>query len=281
MAIDFVLGVACEPKKRLGVEHLVNLHRTRLIARSALAHMRAEGETRPPEDIEVQLTTRKPEGDSARGVTLADMLAEAAPLDEVAPLCAACPAGFQTEFLCHRRIRYPISEAMEVWLMGRLPERLGCTAGALMVRGLGEFGWDGEPAAKLRAAGETYFESRVAFGIRWQGDDGNLDGAGLSRAGSAAEGRSGVIDVSSDQLFQMMFMVGHLAPTHSLMLALFLGVIPHDISLHDLKEGDGRTRALASAFIPEHDDPDVEQLASFLRTLALAARLDMPILIDG
>ena len=262
MAIDYVLGVACEPKQRLGVEHLVNLHRTRLIAHSALAHMRAEGETRPPEDIEVQLTTRKPDGDSARGVTLADMLAEAAPLDDVAPLCATCPAGFQTPFLCHRRIRYPISEAMEVWLMGRLPERLGCTAGVLLVRGLGEFGWDGEPAAKLRASGETYFESRVAFGIRWQGDDGN-------------------IDISSDQLFQMMFMVGHLAPTHSLMLALFLGVIPHEISLHDLKEGEGRTRALASALIPEHEDPDIEQLASFLRTLALAARLDMPILIDG
>ena len=262
MAIDYVLGVACEPKKRLGVERLVGLHRTRLIARSALAHMRAEGETRPPEEIEVQLTTRKPEGDSARGVTLKDMLEETAPLDEVAPLCAACPAGMTREFLCHRRIRYPISEAMEVWLMGRLPERLGCTAGALLVRGLGEFGWDGEPAAKLRASGETYFESRVAFGVRWQGDDGN-------------------IDISSDQLFQMMFMVGHLAPTHSLMLALFLGVIPHDISLHDLKEGDGRTRALAAADVPVEADPDLEQLANFLRTLGAAARLDMPILIDG
>ncbi len=97
--------------------------------------------------------------------------------------------------------------------------------------------------------------------MRWQGDDGN-------------------IDVSSDQLFQMMFMVGHLAPTHSLMLALFLGVIPHDISLHDLK-GDGRARALAAATVAEAPDADTEQLASFLRTLALAARLDMPILIDG
>ena len=232
------------------------------MARSALAQMRAEGEERPADQIEVQLTMRKPDGDSARGVTLADMLAETAPLDEVTPLCAACPYGFDHELGCHRRIRYPISEAMEVWLMGRLPERLGCTAGALLVRGLGEFHWDGEPVAKLRAAGDTFFESRVAYGVRWQGDDG-------------------VIDVSSDQLFQMMFMVGHIAPTHALMLALFLGVLPHDISLHDLKEGDGRARALAASYIEPNADPEIEQLAAFLRALAIAARLDIPILIDG
>ena len=133
---------------------------------------------------------------------------------------------------------------------------------SLLVRGLGEFGWDGEPAAKLRMAGETYFESRVAFGIRWQGDDGN-------------------IDISSDQLFQMMFMVGNLAPTHCLMLALFFGVIPHDISLHDLKDDAGRTRALDDAKLATEADADIEQLAAFLRMLAVAARLDVSVLIDG
>ena len=61
------------------------------------------------------------------------------------------------------------------------------------MRGLGEFGWDGAPAAKLRAAGTTYFESRAPYGVRWEGDDG-------------------AIEISSDQLFQMMFMVGRLAP---------------------------------------------------------------------
>ena len=262
MAIDYVLGVDCEPKQKLGVERLVALNRTRVIARSALAQMRAEGETRPPEDIEVQLTMRKPDGDSARGVTLKDMLDESAPLDAVADACATCPAGLPRAFACHRRIRYPIPEHVEQWLMGRLPEALGCSAGALLVRGLGEFGWDGEPAAKLRASGETYFESRVAFGVRWQGDDG-------------------AIDVSSDQLFQMMFMVGPIAPMHALMLALFFGVIPHDTPLVDLKDAAGRERTLAATYLPAQPDPEVEQLAAFLRTLAVAARLEVPILVDG
>jgi hypothetical protein len=79
----------------------------------------------------------------------------------------------------------------------------------------------------------------------------------------------------------MMFLVGHLAPTHCLMLALFCGVIPHDTSLHDLKDQAGRTRALAAAHVAPQADPDIEQVAAFLRTLAVAARLEVPILVDG
>jgi hypothetical protein len=263
MAIDYLLAVQCEPQQKLGVERLVQLNRTRILARSALAHMRADGDERPAKDIEIQLTMRQPSGDSARGVTLQDLLDESAPLDEVATACARCPAELPRELACHRRIRYPIPERVEAWLMSRLPTSLACTAGALLVRGLGELGWDGAPTAKLRSSGNTYFESRVALGVRWAAEDGSA------------------IEISSDQLFQMMFMVGALAPTHCLMLALFTGVIPHDTNLHDLKDETGRSRALEHADVPTEMDPDIEQLAHFLRTLALAAKLDVPILIDG
>ncbi|MBL0218194.1 MAG: hypothetical protein IPQ07_30465 [Myxococcales bacterium] len=262
MAIDYVLAIGCEPQKQLGVGRLVELNRTRILARSALAHMRQDGEERPPTEIEIQLTMRKPDGDSARGVTLQDLMNEARPLDEVAHHCATCPAGLTREFACHRRIRYPIPEHVEQWLLARLPPKLDNTAGALLVRGLGEFAWDGTPTAKLRASGTTYFESRVAYGVRWAAEEGNLE-------------------VSSDQLFQMMFMVGNLTPTHSLMLALFLGVIPHDTSVFLLKDAEGKQQALAAANVPTEADPDIEQLAAFLRALAVAARLDATILVDG
>ena len=263
MAIDYVLGVDCEPKRELGIERLLALNRTRILARSALAHLREDGEERSPSEIEIQLTMRKPDGDASRGVTLQDLIDEARPLDAVTGHCATCPAGLAREIACHRRIRYPIADHVEQWLMARLPTTLACSAGVLLVRGLAELGWNGEPAAKLRAAGDTYFESRVALGVRWEGENG------------------GNIEISSDQLFQMMFLVGPLAPAHCLMLALFTGVIPHDISLHDLKDATGRTRALAAAHVPIEPDPDVEQVAAFLRTLAIAARLDVPVLIDG
>lgn len=263
MAIDYLLAVKCEPQQVLGAEKLVELHRTRVLARSALLHMREDGDQREPREIEIQLTMRNPEGDSARGVTLQDLLNESAPLDHVVDACKACPADLPREFACHRRIRYPIPERVEEWLMARLPANLQCAAGALLVRGLGEFSWDGAPTAKLRAAGTTYFESRAPYGVRWQADDGSN------------------IEMSSDQLFQMMFLVGPLNPAHCLMLALFTGVIPHDTSLHDLKDGTGRTRVLGEAHVPSQADPDIEQFAAFLRALAVAARLDVPILVDG
>jgi hypothetical protein len=262
MAIDYILGARCEPQQRLGIERLVALNRTRILARSMLAHMAEDGDARSPREVEIQLTTRKPDGDSGRGVTLQDLFDEAAPLDEVTPGCKDCPAGLPRELACHRRIRYPIPERVEAWMMARLPTSLGCSAGALLVRGLGELGWDGAPTAKLRAAGNTYFESRVPYGVRW-------------------EGENGVMEMTSDQLFQMMFLVGPLAPTHCLMLSLFCGVIPHDTSLHDLKDPAGRARVLATASVPNEADGDIEQLAAFLRTLALAAKLDATILVDG
>jgi hypothetical protein len=262
VAIDYVLGMKCEPQKQLGLDRMVALHRTRILARSALAHMRQDGDDRAPGEIDIQLTMRKPAGDSARGVTLQDLLDESAQLDVVAPSCKSCPADLPREFACHRRIRYPIPEHVEAWLMSRLPRTLDCTAGALLVRGIGEFGWDGGPAAKLRASGTSYFESRVAYGMRWETEEG-------------------VVELSSDQLFQMMFMVGALQPTHCLMLALFCGVIPHDISIHDLKDEVGRARVLAAAHVATEADPDIEQHAAFLRALAIAARLEVPILVDG
>jgi hypothetical protein len=136
------------------------------------------------------------------------------------------------------------------------------TAGTLLARGLGEFGWDGAPAARLRSAGTTYFESRAPYGVRWQHD-------------------RGTIEISSDQLFQMMFMVGNLAPTHCLMLVLFCGVLPHNIDIFDLKDSDCRTRALTIADLATEPDADIEQLAAFLRTLAIAARLEVSVMIDG
>ena len=263
MAIDYLLGAGCPPQRELGAEWLVSLHRTRIQARAALAHYRASGDTREPHELSIQMhTTTAVNADAgeARTVTLADLLAESAPLDAVVGACASCPAGMPRELACHGRIRYPIAERTEAWLMARLPESLGTTAGILLVRGLEELGWDGAPAAKARAAG--FYESRVPYGVRWE-----------------ADGKR--IELSADQIFHMMFMVGPLAPTHCMMLALFLGVLPHDTPLTDLKDAESRRRALAATHVAVEPDEEIEQLAAFLRMLAVAARLDVPILVDG
>jgi hypothetical protein len=271
MAIDYVLAVGCEPQRQLGPERLLALHRARILARAAHAHARASGDDRDPAEIELQLVASAPPSGGAapdRALRLGDLFAQAAPLDAVTPHCATCPAGLPRELACHRRVRYPIPEHAEEWLMGRLPRSLDCTAGALLARGLTELGWDGVPVARLRAQGTQHLESRAPYGVRW-------DGGAPTASGGA------VLEISSDQLLQMMFFVGPLAPTHCLMLALFCGVLPHDLPLTELRDPERRARALASAHVPPEGDPALEQLAAFLRMLAVAARLDVPILIDG
>jgi hypothetical protein len=264
MAIDYVLAAGCQPQETLGVERLVELSRMRQMARSILAMNQSEGDTRPPDQIQVQFSLRRlGEDANERGTTVADLLAETAPLDDVAPHCATCPAGMPYAVACHQRIRYPIPEHVEQWLVGRLPATLGCTAGTLLVRALREFGWDGEPVERMRAAGDTFFESRAPYGARWEAPDGDT------------------IEVSTDTLFQMMFHVGPLQPTHAMMLSLFLGVLPHDLDLDVLRDDAARAKALREAKIAPTGDHDIEQLAQFLRLLPHAAMMEMPILIDG
>ena len=74
MAIDYVLAMGCQPQKLLGVERLVELNRTRILARSALAHMEEDGVEKPPSEIEIQMTTRRAGASSGHGVTLQDLL---------------------------------------------------------------------------------------------------------------------------------------------------------------------------------------------------------------
>jgi hypothetical protein len=263
MAIDYVLGVQCEAKQSLGVERLVTLHRTRIIARAALTHARAGGDQRPPEEIALTVATNMVSGAPAASTTIAGLQAQTAALDAFGNECRTCPAApHGAEFGCHQRINYPITEDTEAWLMARLPKSLDSAAGALLVRGMQEFKWDGVPVAKLRARPGEFFESRVPYGVRWQ-----LDGK--------------PVEISSDQLLQMMFFVGHLAPTHCLMLALFVGAVSHEASFHDLKDPAGRARLMQDAGIERQADPAIEQIAAFLRAVLAAARLEVPLFIDG
>jgi hypothetical protein len=269
MAIDYVLDLHCQAKDRLGQDsrgtnRLVELNRTRIIARAALQLAREQGDQRPPEDLAVQAAVVAipgvPELSSARPVTtIAALLAQSAELEPLAEHCHHCPAGDAREFGCHRRIAYPIAEDAEAWLMSRLPPSLECTAGALLMRAIRELGWDGAPVARMRTAG--FFESRAPYGVRWRRDDQ-------------------LLEVSSDQIFQMMFLVGDLEPSHALMVALVLGVVPHDTELATLKDPLQRDALLTRAELAPQGSPEVEQLAGFLRAARDAARLDVKLRVE-
>ncbi len=263
MGIDYVLHRDCGAKQRLGVERLVELCKSRSRADAVLAMVRRGGDPRPPSEIALTIAVETPEGTTDRQVTIQTLYDESVPLDAERAGCATCPADRGAGgFGCYRSIPYPIPDAAEAWLMARLPRTIETTAGQLLTRALDDFGWDGAQAAALRAEDDTFFESRVPYGVRWgDGDDAR--------------------EVSSDQLVHLLFHVGHLEPTHSMMAALFLGVLDHDLELDLLRDPAERARRLAAAVIAAPADPAVQPIADFVATLATAAASDLVVLIDG
>ena len=142
------------------------------------------------------------------------------------PHCETCPASSPREFACHRRIRYPIPEHVEEWLMARLPTTLACTAGALLVRGarrvrLGRRA-DREAA---RGRGHLLREPRRATACAGKRRDGNGSRCRRPAVPDDVHGRPARADALPD--------ARAVHRRH-----------PARHALHDLKDGAGRARAL-------------------------------------
>jgi hypothetical protein len=263
MGIDYVLDLPCTPKQQLGVEGLVELVKARSRADTVLEMVRKQGDARTAAEIEFEVVLQTPDGTKSQTVSVQDLLDRAAPLEPLRGHCAGCPAnGDGPGFGCYRSIPYPIPEEAEAWLLGLLPDDLETTAGQLLVRAIDDFDWDGEHAAGMRAQDDTFFESREALAVSW------------------GEGEH-VIEIDTNQLFHLLFHVGHLGATHAFMACLFFGVIPHDLELSALGDPAARAQALKTAQVPQPPSEACEPIAAFLHALATAARLDVDVLIDG
>src|SRR5262249_8370605 len=145
-----------------------------------------------------------------------ELLEQARALEPERGHCAACPANGDSPGVgCYKSIPYPIPEEAEAWLLRLLPDDLSSTAGQLLQRAVADSVAAGATAAGMRDDGDTFFESRQALSVTW----GEGDGA---------------FEIDSDQIFHMLFHVGHLGSTHALMVCLFFGVLPHDTELEAL-----------------------------------------------
>jgi hypothetical protein len=258
-----VIDLACTPKRHLGVDAIVDLVKARSRADTVLAMMRQQGDTRAPSELTFEVVLQTRDGAKQETVSVQSMLDRAKALDAEREHCAGCPCnGDSPGFGCYKSIPYPIPEETEAWLLGLLPDDLGSTAGQLLMRAIADFDWDGANAAEMRADGDTFFESREPLAVSWgEGED--------------------AIEVDSDQLFHMLFHVGHIGSTHAFMVCLFFGVVPHDLDLAALGDQALRAQAMQTAAVPEPPSEACEPMAVFLHALATAARLDVDVLVDG
>jgi hypothetical protein len=259
VSIEHVIDLRCPVKEALGVAELLTLVKASARAEAAIAALRDAGDPRDPSAVSCRVLRHGPGGSEEREVSVAELAARARDLAPHARHCVGCPANIvDAPFGCCGAITYPIERSTEMWLMSMLPRVLESTAGALLVRAIDELGYTGGPVRALRERGDAFFESKAPVVCTW-----------------------GEREVSSDQLLQLLFFTGPLLPSHGFAIALFLGLLPHDLDREAL-DGANRQDALGWATPPEGGETQQhEELLRWLGAVVRAASLDVPLLVDA
>jgi hypothetical protein len=265
MAIDYVIEYDCVPKQELTTEGIIERLKGDERARVIIEVFRRNGDDRPPSQMGFEFTRSTPEGEQeTRVIIVQDLLDAAAELKPLAHHCEGCPANRANRpFGCVGFIQYPISEAAEKWILDRLPVPDEPLIWLLLRQGVQEFQYDGSSVEPMRAAGDNlYFESERVH----------------SR-------RLGEFSIDANQLFEMIFAVGHLYPNHGALLLLFMGAIPRDLEADTIMKIAPAPLDYEQKYpfqMTPHDDDDttIAELKEFFHTLYIAWALSTRLVLD-
>lgn len=266
MAIDHVVDLGCVPKSTLGTGGILERLKAGERARQVIRLFRENGDQRPPTEMGFEFTRTAADGtEETRVIVVQELLDDAAALDPLAQHCVGCPANVsRASFGCMNFIQYPISLAAERWLLDRLPGIDEPLMWMLLKQGINELGYDGALVAPLRSNPNIFEEARLP-------------------------GRDMIEFVlNSNQVFQMLFLTGHVQPPHGGMLLLLFGAIRRDLEAHQIVLIMNRTlppdqieRDFPFLLPPsDADDEGIRQLKSFFLALYRAYVLGVSVLLD-
>lgn len=266
MAIDYVVDYACVPKETLGTGGIMERLKARDRAGAVIKLFRENGDQRPPSEMGFEFTRTTSAGqEETRVVVVQEMLDMAAELEPLAQHCAGCPANvLGRPFGCFGAIEYPISLDGERWLLDQLPGTDQPLVWLLLRQGVQELGYDGAAVEPLRVNPAYFQERRVA-------------------------GRDMVeFTMTANQVFEMLFLLGNIAPAHAGVVLLFFNAIPRGVEAAQIVEimnGTLSTEAIEQDFpfqmhVTEFDDRTVAGLKDFFRALHRAWALNVPLLLD-
>ncbi|MDX2163092.1 MAG: hypothetical protein SF162_17380 [bacterium] len=267
MAIDYVIDYACVPKATLTTEGIIDRIKFRERALAVIRTYRQAGDMRPPTEMGFEFTRSQPDGsEDTQLIIVQNALDNADALDTLAHHCEGCPANAaRRPFGCMNFIQYPISAAAERWLLDQLPAPDEPILWLLLRQSVQEMQYDGESVRPMRANSAYFEESRVA-------------------------GRDMVEFVlSANQVFEMLFLLGHVQPPHAAMLLLFFHAVPRKIEANVVVQI--MNQMLTPEQIDQHfpsqmkvtdaDDLTISELKRFFHALWLAWKLDVLLLLDG
>jgi hypothetical protein len=266
VAIEYAVDLGCEPKSVLGTAGIMERLKERARADVIIQQFRAAGDSRPPSQMGFEFTRSSLAGDEETELLIVqDLLDRAAELDPLAGHCAGCPANLTGQpFGCIGQINYPISDRAEAWLLDQLPSIEQPLAWLLLREGSQKLGYDGSLTQQLRASGQYFEERRVR-------------GRDLTE-----------FIFSADQVFEMLFLLGHIQPPQAGIMLLFFNGIRRDVEADTIVAIFNRSLSpeqIAAQFPfllrPEPgDDRSISEFKAFFRALHTAWMLDRQLILD-
>ena len=268
MAIDSIIELDCQPKRKLSAAGILQRIKEREQARSVIASHRASGDQRPIAEMHFEYSRSTPgsPGD-VQLVAVQDALDYANELDSHAHHCQGCRANRGIDaYGCIGFVQYPISARAENWLLERLPVPDEPLVWLLLKQGIQTLGYDGASVRALRQGDE----SRAYFELE-----------------TAPRRRLGELRVSGDQALEMILGVGErIIPNHAGILLLFFGVIDRDLEARQIQEissyaPDIRQQTPFTLALPPQPDSCIRELALLFHALYVAWKLNVPLHIDA
>ena len=265
MGIDYVIDWECVPKTTLLTQGILVRLKAQNRAQAIIKLYRDNGDMRPPAEMGFELERRTPDGsEEVQVVIVQALIDEAAALDPLAPYCVNCPANRAGRpFGCFDAISYPISRAAEVWLLKQLPTPDDALPYLLLRQVIADSPNLGDQVKRMRATDDVFFETSDVFARRVED-----------------------LSVSTDQLFEMLFLMNAALPTYAAMLLLFIGAIPRDMDADVLQNltpapADWQTRFPFQLRHEADDDATIAAIKDFLASLYVAYGLNVSLSLDA
>lgn len=264
MAIDYVVDYKCYPKQELGTEGILERIKGRARAEAVIKLFRDNGDNRPVHEIGFELERVTASGENETKVVMVQNMIDQA--DELLPYqhyCDGCPANISGQaFGCIGQIEYPISGRAELWMLNQLPVPIETLPWMLLRQGIREFKAAGEAVNSMRAEGQPFFQEKGVL-VRQLGE----------------------MIINTNQLFEMLFLLGHIKPSYGATLLMFFNIIRRDMSADEIMalapSPEDVTERYPLLLKPdEADDNSTQRFKTFFRAIYVAWVLNVRLLLD-
>ncbi len=266
MGIDYLIDYDCAPKRAFSVAELIGRLKGRDRAERIIRLYRDNGDYRPPSEMGFEMVRRSADDtEETEVIIVQDLLDAAAELDPWTEHCRTCPANrVGNAFGCIGGIPYPIPEQTERWLLAQLPDDSHPLPYMLLQKAVREHGYKGETAQALREQAGVFFEVE-----------------------EAPQRKLHELQLNGDQIFEMLFLAGHIQPTHGSLLLQFFGGISQDLDPDVIMQ---LAEPPSEAWMDEHvpflltpeigDPPAIVEFKRFFQAMYGAFRLRVALLLD-